>query len=241
MARCRSNTLCLLSDSARSLIRTLVRGTGQLMITAGLVILLFTVYELYGTGLAASRDQNELLGDLRDSWDQPSRGDSDPGAGVVAVKPGEALAVLRIPRFGKAWEPRVIIEGTTQANLRKGPGHYRGTALPGQIGNFSVAGHRATYGNGFQPMNKMRIGDAVVVETKQMWITYRVTQTKIVRPEENEVVAPVPGKPGVKATQRYITLTTCDPWYSARHRLIVHALFDVATPKSAGLPAALKG
>lgn len=222
------------------MIRTLVRGAGQLFITAGLVILLFTVYELYGTGLATSRDQNELLGQLRDSWDKSSLGGTDPSAGVVPVQPGEALAILRIPRFGKGWKPRVIVEGTSPANLRKGPGHYPSTALPGQIGNFSVAGHRATYGNGFQPMDKMRIGDAVVVETKQMWITYRVTVTRIVRPYQNEVVAPVPGKPGVKATQRYITLTTCDPWYSARHRLIVHALFEVATPRSAGLPAALK-
>lgn len=223
------------------MIRTLLRGTGELLITAGLVMLLFTAYELYGTGLATSRDQNQLLGDLKDSWDNPSRGGSDPSAGVIPVKPGEALAVLRIPRFGKAWKPRVIVEGTSQANLRMGPGHYSSTALPGQIGNFSVAGHRATYGNGFKPMDKLRIGDAVVVETKQMWITYRVTQSKIVRPYETEVVAPVPGKPGVKATQRFLTLTTCDPWYSASHRLIVHALFEVATPKSTGLPAALKG
>ena len=211
------------------------------MITAGLVILLFTGYALYGTGLATSREQNELLGQLRDSWDTSSRGGSDPGAGVVSVQSGEALAVLRIPRFGEGWKPRVIVEGTSPANLRTGPGHYPGTALPGQIGNFSVAGHRATYGSGFGPMDRMRIGDAVVVETKQMWITYLVTAIRIVRPDEADVVAPVPGQAGVKATQRYLTLTTCDPWYSARHRLVVHALFDVATPKSAGLPAALKG
>ncbi len=222
--------------------RTLLRGVGQLLITAGLVILLFTGYELYGTGLSTSREQGQLLGQLKDVWggDSPVRS-TDPSVGVVPVKRGDPIAVLRIPRFGKSWKPRVIVEGVSVGDLRRGPGHYPGTALPGQVGNFAVAGHRATYGNGFQPMDKMRVGDAVVVETKQMWITYRVTATRIVLPSQYDVVAPVPSRPGVKPTKRYITLTTCDPWYSAEHRLIVHALFEVATSKSAGLPAALKG
>ncbi len=220
--------------------RTFIRGAGQLFMTAGLVILLFTAYELYGTGLSTSRDQDALKGQLKDTWGGSSQRGTDPSAGVVRVKRGEALAVLRIPRFGKGWEPKVIVEGVGQRDLRKGPGHYPDTALPGQIGNFSVAGHRATYGNGFKRLNEMRTSDAVVIETKQMWITYRVTTVKIVRPSEYEVVAPVPNRPGVKPTQRFITLTTCDPWYSARNRLIVHAVFEVASPKSAGLPPALK-
>jgi sortase A len=135
----------------------------------------------------------------------------------------------------------VIVEGVSVADLRVGPGHYPGTALPGQVGNFAVAGHRATHGNGFMRLNELVPGDLVVVEVQDAWLTYRVTGHEVVDPSDVSVIAPVPGDPGVPPTQPLITLTTCDPWYSAAHRLIVHGKLQSVTPKSAGLPAALAG
>jgi sortase A len=215
--------------------RTLVRGVGQLFITAGLVVLLFTVYELYGTGITTSRQQGTLSRDLHERWrQQPTR------PGVAAADLGTGLAVLRIPRLGKDWA-KVVVEGVSPADLRAGPGHYPGTALPGQVGNFAVAGHRATYGNGFLRMNEMRPGDAVVVETRDMWFTYDVSSSEVVDPTDLAVIAPVPDQPGVTPTRRMVTLTTCDPWFSATHRLIVHGVLVSSLPKAAGLPAALVG
>ncbi|MDP9240439.1 MAG: class E sortase [Actinomycetota bacterium] len=217
--------------------RTLVRGVGQLFITAGLVILLFTGYEVYGTGIATSRAQAGLTDDLRERWHQPAP-TASPGA-VEPAEVGKGLAILRIPRFDTGWV-KVVIEGVSLADLRNGPGHYPGTALPGGVGNFSVAGHRASHGNGFLRMNEMRAGDPIVVETRAMWFTYRVTGTELVDPTDIGVIAPVPDRPGAVPTQRMITLTTCDPWYAATHRLIVHGLLESASPKSAGPPPALE-
>lgn len=220
--------------------RTFIRGLGQLFITAGLIILLFTGYELFGTGIATGRAQNDLRGDLSHNWATDSGGGQGPETGVHQVADGQPLAILRIPRFGKDWTPRVVVEGVSAADLRVGPGHYPKTALPGQIGNFAVAGHRATHGNGFFKMDQLQGGDAIVVETRLMWLTYRVTSLSRVKPTDVAVIAPVPDHPGVVPTLRMITLTTCDPWYSAAHRLIVHGVLQSATPKSAGLPTALK-
>jgi len=232
-------------------VRTALRGIGQTLVTAGVVVLLFAAYELYGTGIATARAQHELLGQLRHHWAAaagagraaqgvtPTVGAS-PAPVVPAAKDGQALAVLRIPRLGRDWTPRVVVEGVTLADLRSGPGHYPGTALPGQVGNFAVAGHRATHGNGFFKLNELRAGDAVVVETAGMWFTYRVSSTELVDPSDVAVIAAVPDHPGQRPTQPMVTLTTCDPWYSATHRLIVHGLLQSATVKSAGLPAALR-
>ncbi len=223
--------------------RRYVRGLGELLVTAGLVILLFTVYEVYGTGIATSRAQSNLTDTLRERWrHSPVRvpRPGHPGPGVPVVRLGDGLAILRIPHFGKDWA-KVVVEGVSLGDLREGPGHYPGTALPGQIGNFSVAGHRATHGNGFFRLNELHQGATVVVETRDTWLTYRVTTTEIVDPTDIAVIAPVPDRPGVRPSKRMITLTTCDPWYSAEHRLIVHGLLASVEPKSRGLPAALKG
>jgi len=226
-------------------IRTAARGIGQALVTAGLVVLLFAAYELWGTGIATGRAQSQLLHQLRHRWPDPAAprppGAPAPVVAVAPVKPGQGLVILRIPRLGPNWTPRVVVEGVSAADLRDGPGHYPGTALPGEVGNFAVAGHRATHGNGFFRLNEMRAGDAVVVETASTWFTYRVTSTELVLPTDVAVIAPVPDRPGARPTQRQVTLTTCDPWYSATRRLIVHGLLSLVSPKSAGPPPALAG
>ena len=129
---------------------------GRLLIVAGLVILGFVAYQLWGTGLEESRQQDELLDeyaqsigadqdlDLADVVAQPavSQDDGPPPNPV----PGEPAGVIEIPRIELA---RVIVEGTSRADLKKGPGHYIGTPFPGQAGNVGIAGHRTTYGAPF--------------------------------------------------------------------------------------------
>jgi sortase A len=213
-------------------------------------VLLFAGYELYGTGIGEARAQHQLLDQLHEQWQHggvapaPSTPTKN-GTAVVQTVPspplGSGLAILRIPRFGKDWTPRVVVQGVSLADLRRGPGHYPDSAMPGQVGNFAVAGHRATHGNGFMKMNLLHPGDPVVVETRDTWFTYRVTGASRVLPTDVGVVLPVPNKPGVKATQRLLTLTTCDPWWSSAHRLIVHGVLQSALPKAKGLPPALQG
>lgn len=220
--------------------RTLVRGTGQLLITAGLVILLFVVYELWWTGFTTQRDQRHLLTNLRQQW----------AHGVTIADPpfGTGVAILRIPRFGSHYR-FVIVQGTSTADLIKGPGHYPGTAMPGQLGNFAVAGHRTTYLHPFYNLNELRPGDAIVLETRTQWLTYTVEDIpgtsaryqEIVSPSDIAVSYAVPDQPDPTrvATERVLTFTSCNPRYSAAQRIVVHALLTSTQPKSAGLPSAL--
>lgn len=132
-----------------------------------------------------------------------------------------------------------MVEGVSQKDIRYAPGHYPNTARPGEIGNFAVAGHRnpAT----FWRLDEMARGDVIVVEDKDTWHVYRVTQNHIVAPTQVEVVAPVPNRPGVKPTRAMLTLTTCHPKYDNYQRLIVHAELVRSQPKSDGRPAELGG
>jgi sortase A len=161
---------------------------------------------------------------------------------VTPVELGSGIAVLRIPRLGD-WNdrPPVVVEGVSTADLKKGPGHIPGTALPGEVGNVVLSGHRTTYGAPFERFDELQPGDAVVVETRDTWFTYTVTATRIVRPSAIEVTYPVPGDREATPTQRLLTMTTCHPRFSARQRMVVSAELTATQAKTSGPPAALAG
>lgn len=196
--------------------RTLIRSLGELCITAGLVLLLFVAYELWGTGAYTSAQQGLLSKQLDKQWGAKQTVTTT----TEKVHLGEGLALIRIPRLGKDYH-YVVIEGVTVADLRKGPGHYPGTAMPGGIGNFVVSGHRTTYAAPFNRVDELRDGDKILVDTRDKQFVYKVTGEKVVLPTQVDVTEPVPFHAGAKPTKRLITLTTCHPKYSAAHRLIV--------------------
>ncbi|MFC0532844.1 class E sortase [Phytohabitans kaempferiae] len=219
-----------------SRIRAGIRGAGEIMITFGAVVLLFAAYEVWGTTAAIGSHQDTLDQQLAQQWDQP-----DPTVGPTAAPSatpaplaGNAIARLYIPRLEKQW---VVVEGVTQKDIRYAPGHYPASADPGKVGNFAVAGHRnrAT----FWRLDELDPGDAIVVETKTDWYIYKVSQTRIVKPTQVEVVAPVPGRPGAKPTKAMVTLTTCNPKFDNYQRLIVHGELTRKQARSAGQPAEL--
>jgi len=216
--------------------RSALRGLGQLLVVAGVVVLVFVGYQLRGTDLYAAHAQSSLRHALQQRWAPAHPGQP---AARAAVPLGDGVAVLRIPRFGRGYA-QVVVEGVGRADLRHGPGHYPGTALPGSVGNFAVAGHRTTYGAPFGRLGDLRPGDAVVLETAGAWLTYRVTATRVVAPTAVVVTAPVPGVPGRRPTAALLTLTTCNPRYSDRERLVVFGSLAERSAKSAGLPAALR-
>ncbi|MER7472736.1 class E sortase, partial [Micromonospora sp. NPDC000018] len=223
-----------------SRLRAGIRITGEVLITFGMVVLLFAGYEVWGKSAIVDAHQNDLSQQLAQAWGP----DGDPTVAPTAsasTKPkppaqGKPMAGLYIPKLDKSW---VVVEGVTQKDIRYAPGHYPSSALPGQVGNFSVAGHRnrAT----FWRLDELNDGDAIVVEGKTDWYVYKVTRNHIVKPTQVEVVAPVPGKPGQKPTKSMLTLTTCNPKFDNYQRLIVHAELARTQPKSAGRPAELGG
>jgi sortase (surface protein transpeptidase) len=226
--------------------RAVVRGVGELLITGGLIVLLFVVYELFVTDLLNGRRQDDLNLQVHHQWD------ADPPAPGSEV-PGDAIAVLHIPRLGPDYQ-RVVMEGTGHAELKDGPGHYVGTALPGQPGNLAIAGHRTTYGSPFRDLDRLRPGDPIVVETAGSWFVYRVLGDprsgdfaadpsgipgqEIVGPGDVQVIHPTPDAAAdAPPSGSYLTLTTCHPRFSAKQRLIVHAVLDGAGASKAQLPA----
>jgi sortase A len=152
------------------------------------------------------------------------------------VKVGDAFAIVRIPRFGKAFA-RPLYEGTTRDVLQRGIGHYEDNAMPGEVGNFAMAGHRTTYGKPFNRIAELRPDDVVLVETKDTWYVYRVTSHEIVPPTQTSVVLPVPNKPGVEAKVATLTMTSCHPEFSSRERFVVHGELEAAYPHAQGVPA----
>jgi len=207
------------------LVRVLIRSIGELCITGGLILLLFVAYELWGTGAYTEQQQHKLGDELTRSW-QASGGKVT----TERVRLGHGLALIRIPKLGKGFH-YVIIEGVSISDLRKGPGHYPGTAMPGQIGNFVVSGHRTTYLAPFNKLGELHGGEQILIDTRTDQFVYKVTSIKIVKPSDVSVAAPVPEHPRANPTKRLITLTTCNPKYSAAQRLIVFGQLVSKTPR----------
>ncbi len=222
--------------------RTAALGLGELLVTAGLVLLLFVGYELYVTDLITAQRQDELSQELREEWAD----ETDPARrALTQVEIGDAFGVLRIPRLGEDYT-RVILEGVEEAQLSQGPGHYVDSAMPGEEGNVALAGHRVGKGSPFLELDAMEPGDPVVVETADNWFVYRVLDDAdpsgipgmhIVPPTAVEVVSPTPNAAASAAPSgSYLTLTTCHPRYSARQRLIIHARLDGGALSKAQYP-----
>ncbi len=227
--------------SGGHVVRTALRGVGQTLITVGLVLLLFCVYQLWITNLVTAREQTQLTEQLERRWAQPPAAVAEPATRPVSVELGSGIAVLRVPRLGSDWnaEPPVVVEGTAVDDLKRGPGRLVDSAQPGELGNLVLSGHRTTYGAPFADLDLLQPGDAVVVETRDTWYTYRITGTEIVAPTAVEVTLPVPGQPGVAPTASVLTLTTCHPRYSARQRMIVSGDLEQTLAKADGDPPAL--
>ncbi len=233
---------------------------GELLITAGVLLLGFLVWQLWWTDVVADRQQQSIVDGLPWAHAAASPG-ATPTPGATAAAPSVAVprydeppvdaepthattfATIQVPRWdGVPAKP--VSEGTDKAGVldKLGVGHYEGTAMPGGVGNFAVAGHRTTYGKPFNRIAELHVGDPIVIRTEHTWYVYRVTSVEIVAPTQVEVVAPVPDDPGAQPTARLITLTTCHPMFSARQRYVVHGELDYwASADDGSVPAELLG
>ena len=208
------------------------------MIGLGVLILLFLGYQLVGTNYLTARSQNQAQESVEDHFvaaqeeievvdtlpppqvDDDGSSDDPPVAEDPPVvhysepvpETGLAFGVMTIPRIEV---DHVLFEGVDRATLKKGPGHMPWTPLPGQPGNAVVSGHRTTYGAPFFDLDALVPGDEIFVETALGLHTYVVRSSFIVAPTAVEVTDPKRGA--------WLTLTTCNPKFSARERLIISA------------------
>ena len=147
---------------------------------------------------------------------------------VPPIERGQALARLEIPKIDK---DLIVVPGVSLDDLKKGPGHYPETPLPGQLGNASIAGHRTTFGEPFRHIDELVPGDEIIVTmfTGDRFV-YEVASTEIVGPDDYFVVTTT--DPNVAE----LTLTSCDPVYTARNRIAVHAFLVSSESDPVGEP-----
>ena len=185
----------------RDRVRMVARGIGQTLITAGLVVLLFVVYEVYVTDIFGHEKQEKATAAMDQQWSQEAGpttvaaatgASSAAGTQVVTVTDpnklvadprtrkrnyqtidGQGFAKIYVPAFGPDYS-FTIIEGTSTDDLYVGPGHYADSQYPGEQGNFAVAGHRVSKGSPFNELGLLDSCDALVIETQSDWFIYRV-------------------------------------------------------------------
>jgi sortase A len=217
-----------------------IGAIGRVCLTAGILILLFVVYQLWGTGIREAQAQNRLEDEFAEMLDEsspattattaPPAPGATPATTATTVGPpppppteGDAVARIRIPAIGV---DKIVVEGVTLSDLKKGPGRYPDSPLPGQPGNAAIAGHRTTYGAPFNRIDELRPGDEILVTTQQGAFRYEMSEQHIVSPSQVEVLEDF--------GDNRLTLTACHPKYSARQRIVVVAkLVGPAAPAPA--------
>jgi LPXTG-site transpeptidase (sortase) family protein len=202
---------------------------GELLLTTGILVLLYVVYVLWGTGIQTDRAQDELREEMVDRWnppvataETPVAAADEPTADPAETEIGDGYALLRIPALGEDWE-WVVVQGVELADLARGPGHYEDTADPGELGNVAIAAHRSGHGAPFAHLDRIGIGDVVELETAAGTWTYTIDEpARVIETTDTWVVDPAPGQSaGAEPTERRITLTTCHPRYGSSQRMYV--------------------
>lgn len=209
---------------------------GVCLVLAGLVLLGWVGYQYFGTNVVASRHFDSERDRLRKEWSGPASESAPPqgtpaspeATGTAAGVPGEAVALLRIPRFGDDYEVP-LVQGTDLDVLANGVGIYDSSVAPGEVGNFAIAGHRVTHGEPFRQLLELQRGDEVIVETRTAIFVYVLDLAPselTVDEHDNWVLAPVPGKPEQQPTEALITLTTCQDLFHSPDRSVGFGRLD---------------
>lgn len=215
----------------------------DVIVVALALVIAFGAWIFFYTDIQASREQNNVLSQTVEDWGPiPDRVAEKRYDDIPITDPpaevGDVWGVMHVPSFSRTSVP--IATGTDYEKVlnKIGMGWYPETQRPGEVGNFAMAGHRTTYGKPLNQIDELEDGDPVIVETEDYFYVYRVTGREIVKPSENQVIAPVPGDKtwAEEPTDRVLTLTACHPDYSLAERYIVHAEFDYFTVRSDGVP-----
>jgi len=234
-----------------------IRFSGWVAIWFGLFLLGFVVHQLFITTFFAQQNNVALTAEVTEYFDEveitevayaPPDVPLDPGAtgevdpetpattpappAVLSVEAeptkGEPFAIIRVPSLERLQSGWAVVEGVSRNDLKNGVGHMPSTPLPGQPGNSVMSGHRTTYGAPFFNFDQLEPGDIIEVETAIGVHVYEIREIIIVKPTALWVTQPRDGA--------WLTLTTCNPRFSSRERLVVFAEL-IAGPNFAAINA----
>ncbi|MDR0432100.1 MAG: class E sortase [Bifidobacteriaceae bacterium] len=235
---------------------------GEILITVGVILGLYVVWEIVWSSVEARPEQAhaleivheraayvepvtvEQIGPSEAPVFAPEYTDNFPT--ITGPINSEPWLSLHVPRWSYDYNV-AIAEGVEDPVINRGLiGHYPDTQNPGEMGNFATAAHRITHGEPFARIQELHNGDELIVETDEYYLVYEMYDQRIVEPTDISVIWPVPGQAGVAPERRLITLTTCHPRYTSTHRYIVWGELRYWTKKSEGplralTPPALRG
>lgn len=223
---------------------SIVGVLGELLITAGVLVLGFLGWQVWINDLIVGDQQQHEAAEIAQEWDKGEGVAAapvdrpDPGEPVVREAPGNTgvIANIIIPRLGADWT-RTLREGIGVNDvLNVGLGHYPGTQMPGQVGNFAIAGHRTGWGAPLADVVNLEVGDSIFVETEDGWYRYEYRSHEYVMPTGVSVLEAVPNIVGGTATDRIITITSCNPPLTAAERIISYGVYDTWYPRAGGPP-----
>lgn len=203
------------------------------MVLVGASVLGWSAWQFFGTNAATIAATAAEKSALRQQWSLAPAASASASGSASAVAPSarakptkaavNAIALIRIPRFGSDWE-WPIVPGVDDEALAQGVGWFTQTARPGQIGNFALSGHRITHGAPFANLLKIKAGDKIIIETKQAIFTYVMdtspASTTVLDQTGGWVLDPVPGKPEETPTEAKITLVTCSELFHTDNRSV---------------------
>lgn len=211
----------------RTKISRVLEALGEMLLTVGVILGLFVGYKAIIQDSIVADDQTNLAQTYEKA---PSK--------FVALKDVKKLAdvfgQMYVPRFGDKWT-RLVAEGTRWHPVLNeiGVGHYMNTVMPGEAGNFSVAAHRGGFGGAFKMIDTLQQGDRVYIKTKDHWFIYKFLQSKVVLPEDTNVITAVPWElKGAKYGGKYMTMTSCTPIFVNTHRYVVWLELEAITAKT---------
>lgn len=213
-------------------IARVVGFVGRTLVVAGLLLLYYTAYLLWGTNVYTRGEQAKLLEQVKENpavaATEVQAGNIPPAKPATPPKPGDPLFEIVVPKIGLR---TVVVQGVEREELKRGPGHFADSPFPGEDGNVAISGHRTTFGAPFFRLNELQPGDQISIESGPARYKYVVSEELVVTPDHVEVVE--------SRGKNEITLTTCHPRFSASQRLIVHADYQGAEPiqRAAPLPA----
>ncbi|MGF3056570.1 class E sortase [Microbacterium sp. YY-01] len=228
---------------------------GELLLTAGAVVLLFVAWQMWIGDIIIGAENNARGNELSSSWSNGPAPEpppllenpDDPDAAPQWEAPrmehpgeGEVVGVMRVPRFGDDYATELAGGVTRPITLDNGwIGVYDQSVMPGQEGNFSVAGHRTTWGAPLRHIDSLRLNDPIIIETEEGWYTYRFRTLEYVTPDRVDVLLPVPQVPAANTGEKYLTLTACSPLYSLAERIVAYGVFEGFQPRAEGEPDSL--
>lgn len=196
------------------MVNRILQLLGRALITLGLLMGAFVAYQLWGTGIQQKNDQRQLAREFTQELIAAPES--------ITYTEGSIAGKISIPALRVSqW----LVMGVRIQDLKKGPGIFTASALPGELGNLAIAGHRTSHGAPFKNLDKLVPDDSIIVTTRSGTYTYKVTGSEIVKPKNVEVLNVV------DPTKAVVTLITCHPKNSNSRRLIIHAtLLPEQTP-----------